>query len=126
ANGIVKTLAEHKLPLDLKRLFETALAGYKGSDAEKKFKGHNALDALLAFMRERLEFYLREARGFAYDAVAATLAAGALDVGDAIARTEAVASVRGSADFEAIGVAFKRMKNILRQAEEAGKKPAHS
>src|SRR4051812_42024956 len=126
ANGIVKTIAEHKLPLDLKRLFETALAGYKGSEAEKKFKGHNTLDSILAFMRERLEFYLREARGFAYDAVTATLAAGADDVGDAIARTEAVAGARESADFEAISISFKRMKNILRQAEEAGKKPAHA
>ncbi|MDP9267757.1 MAG: glycine--tRNA ligase subunit beta [Acidobacteriota bacterium] len=126
ANGIVKTIAEHKLPLDLKRLFQTALAGYKGSEAEKKFRGHDTLDAISGFMRERLEFYLREARGFAYDAVAATLAVGADDIGDAIARTEAVASVRPSADFEAISVSFKRMKNILRQAEEAGKKTAHA
>jgi glycyl-tRNA synthetase beta chain len=126
ANGIVKTIAEHKLPLDLKRLFQTALGGYEGSEAQKKFKGHDMLGAILAFMRERLEFYLRDARGFAYDAVAATLAAGADDIGDAIARTEAVASVRQSPDFEAIGISFKRMKNILRQADEAGKKPAHT
>jgi glycyl-tRNA synthetase beta chain len=37
-----------------------------------------------------------------------------------------VAAVRPSPDFEAIGVSFKRMKNILRQAEEAGKKPARA
>jgi len=30
--------------------------------------------------------------------------------------------VRGSEDFASISVAFKRMKNILRQAREAGKK----
>jgi glycyl-tRNA synthetase beta chain len=77
-------------------------------------------------MRERLEFYLKDARGFAYDVVAATLAAGSEDIVDAIARTEAVASVRQSPDFEAISSSFKRMKNILRQAAEAGKKPAHT
>jgi glycyl-tRNA synthetase beta chain len=73
------------------------------------------------FFRERLEFYLREARGFAYDVVNAVLAAGADDVVDAVARAEAVTKVRPSADFESISVAFKRIKNILRQARETGK-----
>jgi glycyl-tRNA synthetase beta chain len=126
ANGVVKIIAEHKLPLDLKRLFQTALAGYKGSEAEKKFKGHDTLAQILDFLRERLEFYLKDARGFAYDVVAATLAAGSADIVDAVARTEAVAAVRPSPDFEAISSSFKRMKNILRQAEEAGKKRAHT
>ena len=70
-------------------------------------------------MRERLEFYLRDALGFAYDVVNAVLAAGSDDVVDAVARAEAVAEVRRSEDFAAISTAFKRMKNILRQAAEA-------
>jgi glycyl-tRNA synthetase beta chain len=72
-------------------------------------------------MYERLEFYLRDVRGFAYDVVKAVLAAGSDDVVDAIARAEAVSEVRGSEDFASISVAFKRMKNILRQAGEAKK-----
>jgi glycyl-tRNA synthetase beta chain len=40
---------------------------------------------------------------------------------DAVQRAKAVAAVRGSEDFASISVAFKRMKNILRQAREAGK-----
>ena len=74
------------------------------------------------FFRERLEFYLRDVLGLAYDVVNATLAAGADDVVDAVARAEAVSKVRPSADFESISVAFKRMKNILRQAAETNKK----
>ena len=72
-------------------------------------------------MRERLEFYLRDVRGFAYDVVNAVLAADADDVVDAIARAEAVSEVRGSEDFASISVAFKRIKNILRQARETKK-----
>jgi glycyl-tRNA synthetase beta chain len=72
-------------------------------------------------MRERLEFYLRDVRGFAYDVVNAVLAAGSDDVVDAIARAEAVSEVRGSDDFASISVAFKRIKNILRQARETNK-----
>ena len=51
----------------------------------------------------------------------AVLAADAEDVVDAQARAAAVGKVRPSADFESISVAFKRMKNILRQASEAGR-----
>jgi glycyl-tRNA synthetase beta chain len=120
ANGIVKTIAEHKLPVNLSRLLADARAGYQGSDAEKKFTSRrdSYAQALRSFFRERLEFYLRDSLGLDYDVVNATLAAGAEDVVDAVARAQAVAKVRPSDDFESISVAFKRMKNILRQAAE--------
>ena len=46
------------------------------------------------------------------------------EISDAIARAQALAKVRPSPDFEAIATSFKRMKNILRQAQETGKKVA--
>jgi glycyl-tRNA synthetase beta chain len=122
ANGIVRIIAEHKLPVGLTTLMRDALLEYKGSEAEKKFTATATYTQDVAtFFRERLEFYLREAKGFAYDVVNAVLVAGAENVVDVIARAEAVAKVRPSEDFEAISVAFKRIKNILRQAQEAGK-----
>jgi glycyl-tRNA synthetase beta chain len=126
ANGIVKTIAEHKLPISLKQVLAAARSGYQGSEAEKKFtqNGDAYTGSLPTFFRERLEFYLRDVLGLAYDVVNATLAAGADDVVDAVARAQAVAKVRPSADFESISVAFKRMKNILRQAAETKKRVA--
>jgi glycyl-tRNA synthetase beta chain len=120
ANGIVKTIVEHKLPLNLAHILTDARSGYAGNEAEKKFtlSGEAYTEAVRGFFRERLEFYLRDVLGLAYDVVKATLAAGADDVVDAVARASAVAKVRPSVDFESISVAFKRMKNILRQAEE--------
>ncbi len=125
ANGIVKTIAEKKLALSLDRLFTDAREAYKGSAAEQKFSaGIDYLSAVREFFRERLEFYLRDVLGFKYDVVNAVLAAGSNDVVDAIARAEAVTKVRPSADFESISIAFKRIKNILRQASETGKQVA--
>jgi glycyl-tRNA synthetase beta chain len=122
ANGIVKIIAEHKLPLPISKLFTDARAEYVGSEAERRFDRKVDFDESIAnFMRERLEFYLRDVRGFAYDVVNAVLAAGSDDVVDAIARAEAVSEVRGSDDFASISVAFKRIKNILRQARETNK-----
>ncbi len=122
ANGIVKIIAEHKLPLPIMKVFADARAEYAGSEAQRRFDPKaNFEDSIANFMRERLEFYLREVRGFAYDVVNAVLAADADDVVDAIARAEAVSEVRGSEDFASISVAFKRIKNILRQARETKK-----
>jgi glycyl-tRNA synthetase beta chain len=122
ANGIVKIIAEHKLPISIKKLFEDARAEYAASEAERRFDTKiDFEETICSFMRERLEFYLRDVHGYAYDVVNAVLAAGSDGVVDAIARAEAVTQVRGSDDFASISVAFKRIKNILRQAHETEK-----
>ena len=118
ANGIVKTIAEHKLPFRLSDIMKDARSHYHGSAAEKKFSNADYAGSVRAFFRERLEFYLKDARGFAYDVVSAVLTIDVDDVVDAAARAEAVTKVRGSEDFKSISVAFKRMKNILRQAAD--------
>jgi glycyl-tRNA synthetase beta chain len=108
ANAIVKILAESELPLTVGDVVNASSV----SDAGKA--------QVNEFFRERLHFCLKDVRGFAYDVVNAVLAAGADDVRDAIARAEALISVRGSEDFAAVSAACKRIKNILRQAEEKG------
>jgi glycyl-tRNA synthetase beta chain len=125
ANAIVKIIAEKKLPLRLSELIRDARAGYKGSNAEKKFTGDLRFDeSVRTFFRERLEFFLRDVHGYNYDVVKAVLAADADDVVDAVARAEAVKQVMHMPEFQAIGAACKRMRNILRQAEEKKIEPA--
>jgi glycyl-tRNA synthetase beta chain len=105
ANGIIKILAESGLPLTLTAL-ETM--------AQKSLPRAGVVGA---FLKERLDFYLREVRGYAYDVVNAVLSTWLTTVTDAIARAQALTQVRGSDDLLAISTAFKRIKNILRQAE---------
>jgi len=126
ANGIVKTIAEHKLPLRLSEMMVDAREQYRGSAAEKKFANGDYAGSVEAFFHERLEFYLKDACGHAYDVANAVLAADSNDVVDAVARAEALSKVRGSADFESISVAFKRMENILRQAAENRRRVAEA
>jgi glycyl-tRNA synthetase beta chain len=71
-----------------------------------------------------LEFYLRDVCGYSYDVVKAVLAADADDVVDAVARAEAVKQVLHMPEFQAIGAACKRIRNILRQADEKRIQPA--
>lgn len=105
-NAVVKILAESNFVFGLSDLVRAA--------STDEANGLHVAD----FLRERLHFYLKDVRGFAYDVVSAVLAANADDVRDAIARAEALTAVRGSEDFAAISASFKRIKNILRQAEE--------
>jgi glycyl-tRNA synthetase beta chain len=124
ANGIVKILAESQLPLTLRGVLES----YTGevridqngimTSRMRDIDSDQTLTAVSAFLLERLNFYLKDYKGYAYDVVGAVLAADADDVRDAIARAEALTAVRGSEDFAAISAAFKRIKNILRQADE--------
>jgi len=125
ANGIVKVIAEKKLPLRLRELMQDARTGYHKSEAEKKFvDDQKYLQSIETFFRERLEFYLRDVCGYAYDVVKAVLGADSDDVVDALARADAVKRVLHMPEFQAIGAACKRMRNILRQADEKGIAPA--
>jgi glycyl-tRNA synthetase beta chain len=110
ANAIVKILAETGLPLVRSDLVKAVPADLS----------EETLTKLAAFFEERLVFWLRDLRGFAYDVVNAVVAVRSDNMRDAIARAEALTAVRGSEDLAAIGAAFKRIKNILRQAEEKG------
>ncbi len=128
ANAIVKILAESGFPLTLADVLNASGADNGEIASHPSDKDNNVArmghlgirEQVREFFRERLQFYLKDVRGFAYDVVNAVLAAGADDVRDAIARAEALTAARGSHDFVAVSAAFKRIKNILKQAEEKG------
>lgn len=98
--GAIKVLLDHRLPFSF-----------------EKASGGSPTPELRRFFEDRLRFIL-EQRGFAYDEVNAAMAPGADDPSDVLARLEAIRAIRSSADFEAVSAAFKRIKNILRQAEK--------
>jgi len=101
AQGVVKILVEGRMPLPLLTLL--------GDDAQ-----------LTAFFEERVKFYFRDVRGFAYDEVAAGMAAGWSDLPELETRLARLQEIRWTPDFEPLAASFKRIKNILRQAEFAG------
>jgi len=131
ANAIVKILAESELPLTIRDLINAGSETYNELGRKSKLDLNVHMggavgfeypenEGVRSFLLERIQFYFKDVRGFAYDVVSAVLAAGADDVRDAIARAEALTEVRGSEDFAAVCAAFRRIKNILRQAEEKG------
>ena len=98
AQGVVKILFEAKLPLEPAKL----AAG---------------IPELVAFLNERIQFYLRDVLGYPYDEVNAVMAPGVTSLSDLNDRAEALHEVRATADFESVAAGFKRIKNILTNAQ---------
>jgi glycyl-tRNA synthetase beta chain len=95
AQGVVKILAEARLNYRLDQLVSGELR---------------------EFLLERIQYYFREIRGFKYDEVNAVLKVGISTVHDAEDRLTEIAKVRPTPDFEPLAASFKRINNILKQA----------
>jgi glycyl-tRNA synthetase beta chain len=95
AQGVVKILAEGHLDYRLDQLVQGDLRD---------------------FMQERIEHYFREVRRHKYDEVNAVLKVGISTLREAKDRLEQVAEVRTTPNFEPLAASFKRINNILKQA----------
>jgi glycyl-tRNA synthetase beta chain len=111
AQGVVRILVEGRFDLSLFD-FIGALHG--------KPTWHDK--ALRDFFAERVRYYFKDIRGFAYDEINACMAAsvGWGNLVDLETRLERVRGLRASPDFEPLAAAFKRIANILEQAMTAG------
>jgi len=100
AQGVVKIVVEGRLDLDLAPYIDN--------------------DALREFFEDRVRYYFRDIRGFAYDEVNACMAAGWTRLVDLESRLERVQRLRTTPDFEPLAASFKRIRNILEQAKFPG------
>ena len=101
AQGVVKTLVEAKLRLPVRTLLQ--------GDAK-----------LEEFVLDRIRYYFKDIRGFKYDEVNAVLASGWDNLLDVEERLVAIQAVRPTQDFEPLAASFKRIQNILKQAQFTG------
>jgi glycyl-tRNA synthetase beta chain len=101
AQGIVKILVEGKLRFPIRKLLN--------NDAK-----------LEEFLLDRIRYYFKDIRGFQYDEVNAILASGWNDLVDVEERLVAIQAVRPTEDFEPLAASFKRIQNILKQAQFTG------
>jgi glycyl-tRNA synthetase beta chain len=104
AQGVVRILVEGNLPIPVSSLAR--------SDA-----------ALLDFFLDRVRYYFKEVLGYRYDEVNAVLGSGWDNLPAAAERLAALQAVRPTEHFEPLAASFKRIKNILTQAEFGGGGP---
>jgi len=99
AQGIVKILVEGKVRIPIQKLVR--------SDFRE-------------FLLDRIRYYFRDVREFKYDEVNAVLTAGWDDLKDVEERLVAIQAVRPTENFEPLAASFKRIQNILKQAQFTG------
>ncbi len=109
AQGAIRILLDQQSNLSLSDLVQLAAQGLPQAD-------EGTPSQVLDFLQGRLQFILQE-QGFAYDVLNAVFAAGADRVYQTQQRARALSEIREEADFEALAVAFKRIRNILTKEE---------
>ncbi len=113
ALGLIQTLIERELFLDLKRVIERAEELYREQGVE--LSSDTPVETL-SFVKERLRGVLRE-RGFKPDTVEAVLSV-VNDPYDALLRAKAVESLRANPEFEEVLITMRRVVNIIPEGFE--------
>lgn len=116
AQGVVRILAEHELPLPLDFLIRGVMGTFKrvvSLDGE-------LLQRLEAFFTDRIRHFLK-LQGYAHDLVEAVLAADCNRVDLVLGRARAVSAHQERDSFRSLALNLKRMKNVV--ADEHDKIP---
>jgi glycyl-tRNA synthetase beta chain len=118
ADGLLRISQDFKLPLSLNEFINMTLNVY--GDAQRRgqvpsWQREAVLQQLQSFMLDRLRHFLIEKYGFAYDEVNAVLEGRNPRV---VSTLRALAQIRRTENFEPLAAAFKRIKNIMQQAQK--------
>ncbi len=115
AQGLVKILFDHRLDqYSLPGLIEAARSVLKDQIPVPE----QVVADVLAFLTGRVRFIFQE-QGVPFGVLNAVLAPGVAGVYQTFLKAQALMKMHGEADFEALAVAFKRIKNILAKQEIA-------
>jgi len=116
AAGIVQIILEHKLPIGLEEIFETAIQIHENS-RNTKHSGAELRNNLYEFFGLRVKRLLSD--NVSYDVVDAVIGAGYDDVVAVVARSLALsAAVQSKEDFKIIVDSLNRVSNLAAKASE--------
>ncbi len=113
--GVLRTLIERKLDIDLAELVETATGQLRDADIAM---ADDTATQVLDFMMERLRAYYQD-QGIAHDIFDAVLARRPTNPRDFDQRIRAVSAFRELPEAEALAAANKRIHNILKKAQQS-------
>ncbi|MBI3343347.1 MAG: glycine--tRNA ligase subunit beta [Gammaproteobacteria bacterium] len=111
ALGVLRTLVENKLALNLMQLLEIAEGQFPSDLIEK-----DTVSKLYDFMLERLKPYLRE-QEYRHDEIEAVLSLRPTRMDWIVPRLKAIQEFRKMPEAESLAAANKRIRNILKQAQ---------
>jgi len=114
--GILNIMLNKNFSVSLNQMIVQALQPF----AHKAQGASDTIAAdILTFLKNRLSRQLAD-EGFSKDVIAAIISMGVDSVPKIWSRVKALQDLKGAPDFEPLAVAFKRVVNIIRKAEDAG------
>ena len=117
ALGVLRILIEKQLPLDLMQLLELAHGQFP-----KEMLADSVAVEVHGFMLERLRGYLRE-HDFAPDEIESVLSQSPTRIDLVLPRMAAVREFRRMPEAESLAAANKRIRNILKKADDVAAAP---
>lgn len=114
ALGVLRILAEKQLPLDLLQLLQVARSYYA-----REIVADSVAADLHVFMLERLRGYLRE-KAFAPDEIESVVSQNPTRIDLVLPRLDAVREFRRLPEAQSLAAANKRIRNILKKAQDVG------
>ena len=110
--GILNVIFDKRLSVSLEALFRKAFALVR-KKAKRNYAEVSA--ELHLFFKERLRNVFRD-MGYRYDEINAIVAIGVDNPLECLEKVSAISAMRGSEDFYAVSLSFKRIKNIVLKA----------
>jgi glycyl-tRNA synthetase beta chain len=108
--GIIQIMKANWFSFSLRELIGHSMAQFGGENDDVN-------DNILGFLRNRIAHLLAE-DGYAKDTIAAVLSAQSENVPQIWSRVAALENLKAKPDFEPLAVAFKRVVNILKKAQD--------
>jgi glycyl-tRNA synthetase beta chain len=113
ALGVLSIIEDKGFSVSLKAFLAEALKRLGRDIKGAAFDPDHVLNGVLAFLKGRFVNNLTS-RGMGGDIIEAAVRAGFDDAGDCLKRVHALSKVRMMPEFEPLGIAFKRVMNILK------------
>jgi len=112
--GLIQTILDKDFTFSLQYLIDESLTHFNEATDQTKA---TIAESVTVFLRNRMTQLLVD-EGYSKDIVAAVASVSADHVPDVWNRVRALAKLKTEPDFEPLAVAFKRVVNIIRQAEQ--------
>jgi glycyl-tRNA synthetase beta chain len=112
--GIVQILKNKGFSFSLRDLIQDSVAQFGGKSDQKR---SDLIENVYSFLQNRISHLLAE-DGYSKDTVAAVLNVSCDNIPQTWSRVGALEKLKAKPDFEPLAVAFKRVVNIIRKADD--------
>ena len=112
--GVIQIILDKHFSFSLRRAVDMGLSFYESKPSDKTT---DATDQVMSFLKNRIVQLLADA-GYPKDVISAVVTVSLDHIPNVWNRVEALSALKHEPDFEPLAIAFKRVVNIIKQAEQ--------